>query len=263
MKKLIPFLVIALAVVAACQKESSRDAPLLEASHTTAVKKGEPVMFTMATSGAIAWRATPSAGVSINVAGNQAWIRFASAGQYIVTGVSGTDSASTPVTVTDTLYQGDTSTIPGVCTTCPPPDTVAVPPVSHADDTVRFSAGDVLQLQPSIFDSSGATGLSIKATTTENYICEINYLLSSINATGERYELNYPGVFVPYGCQTGAVKASVREPIVFFPIEEGTYPFSVMVNYKRYEGSFIKAGNTYTFTWPHTSSVTISPLVVK
>jgi hypothetical protein len=275
MKKVIflTFLSVFIGLIA-CQKETSERTNELTASKTTAIRRGEPVVFAMAAAQngqTVRWTVRPDAGVQINTSGHKASIRFAFAGQYTVSGIAGADSASTPVIVTDSVYQapdstswGDTTSIPGECTTCPPPDTVAVPPVMYLLDTLRFSATETLQLTLSVIDSNGATGLSIMAITTESYLCNGNALVSSVNSSQNPFQLNYPGILVwTPSRQTDQRKATVRSPIILFPIAEGRNSFSVVLNYKTYVGSFVKTGNTYAFTWPYSSGVTITPKIVK
>jgi hypothetical protein len=49
----------------------------------------------------------------------------------------------------------------------------------------------------------------------------------------------------------------------WFPIADGNHGFEVVLDGKTYTGSFVKNGETYTFTWPYTAGVTITPLVLN
>jgi len=48
----------------------------------------------------------------------------------------------------------------------------------------------------------------------------------------------------------------------WYPVEEGSHGFEVVLDGVTYTGSFIKNGSTYNFTWPYNSGVILTPLVL-
>ena len=248
MKKVtIPFLLL-LAVISfvACKKDSASNTttPSLTASKNAAIKRGEPIIFTLANTSAGSvtnWSVAPSANVQINKTNNYASILFGKAGTYAITASSGSITASTTVTVGDSTYTGGG----GITYTKVP------------------LTGDQIKLTPSRIDSGSTYGLLISAITTNSYNCLNNFLPSDLAITGVDYAINFTGVDTPdaANCTTGQTQSSGMS--YMYPVADGNHVFKVVLNGTTYTGSFIKSGATYTFTWPYTSGVTISPLVIN
>lgn len=232
----------------ACKKDQSVDinntGTSLDASKTSAIKKGEPVVFTFPGASAndtIHWSVTPSANVQINISGNKASVLFGLAGKYAVAAHSGGITASMDVSVNDTAYTGGQG-------------------VTYS--TVALT-GDEIMLTPSRIDSGSYSGLIIYASTKNNYNCLNNFLSSSLSANGADYTIDYAGVSIPdaANCTSGQIK-SVGTSFIY-PIEDGTHAFKVKLNGTVYTGSFTKNGKNYTFNWGYASGITIAPTTIN
>jgi hypothetical protein len=128
-------------------------------------------------------------------------------------------------------------------------------------DTLVALTGDQIHLTPLKIDSGSLSGLAIAAITANDYPCLNNFLVSGLTNSGGDYTLNFSGVNIPRYCSGGQTKA--RSTKVLYPVQDGTHVFKVLLNGITYTGSFVKTGNQYTFTWPYTSGVTISPLTIN
>ena len=250
MKKTIVFAAVIMLAISftACKKDSETATPatvVLTASKTTSIKQGEPVIFNaVATLGrdTVKWVVTPTANAQVNASGAVASILFKQKGQYVITAIVGTNRASSTVNVTDSVYN---NSAPGSPTT--------------TYTTVALT-GDQLTLTPAVSDSGKY--ISISTLTKNAYSCLNNSLQSTVTSSANAYSISYTGVKIPNGaaCTTGQLKAS-SFAYLYSPVD-GKYSFSVQVNGITYNGSYTKTGNSYTFTWPYTSGVIISPLTV-
>jgi hypothetical protein len=268
---LIPFLFLTGVIgYLSCQKENSSDLSSVKAAKTDGIKKGEPVTFSVEnTSGQTAkWSVTPSTNVLLTSDGNNAKILFRNSGSYSVIASMGNITERIMVNVSDSSYCD--STRRDTCCGCPR-DTI--PRDSIPGDTCRTCGprdttlpltGDQIHITPMKMDSGAVSGLVIKAITQHTYPCVNNYLASFVSITDtthSNYAFNYTGVYIPRNCASG--QAPSKSTIVLSPVQDGYHVFKVLLNNVTYTGSFTKTGNQYSFTWPYTSGVTISPLTIN
>ncbi len=247
MKKMkIPFLILfAAASFMACKKDSQVNIPGLDASKTNAIKKGEPVLFTLdqASAGStVNWTVSPSANTQIKSSGNQASILFGVKGNYVVTAVAGNVSASTPVSVSDSVYNGGGSGGGGGET---------------QPTTLNFSAGEKINIQVSRIDSGATSGLIFSTITSNEYTCLTNSLISTFTAGTNSFDISFDGVSVPANCTTGTAKASAFA--FYYPVSEGTSSLTIHFNGTNYTGTIVKTGNSYQINWSYATGVVISP----
>jgi hypothetical protein len=244
-KKILLLLILATAGITACKRDNAVTSPVkLDASKIADIKKGEPVVFTVnKTPGSTAtWRVTPGDNVSVQISPScdTATILFGVAGKFTVQATSASGSATQTVTVKDSIYCGGG----GITYTTVP------------------LTGDQIQLAPSRIDSGNFSGISIIASTTKSYDCLNHYLVTQLSGSGSDYNINFPGVNVPDGsnCMSGQAKASGY--IFLYPISDGSHAITVVMNGTTYSGSIAKNGSGYTITWPYTSGVTFTKLVL-
>ncbi|HEX6429220.1 MAG TPA: hypothetical protein VF008_16095 [Niastella sp.] len=128
-------------------------------------------------------------------------------------------------------------------------------------DTILPLTADQIHITPSKIDSGGVSGLALSAITANNYPCSNNYLLTGLATFGGNYTLFFPGVNIPANCSGGLAQAQGTRTL--FSVNDGSHVFKVVLNGITYTGSFVKTGSQYTFTWPYTSGVTISPLTIN
>lgn len=243
MKKIKKGLLVVLTAASfiACKKNDLPSNITLEATKTSSIKKGEPVMFTFlsAPSGTINWSINPSTSTQINTSGNQASILFGQKGNYIVTANSGNFTASKTVTVSDTLFTGNNGNN-------------NVPP-----KTLPFSAGETIKITAVRIDSGAYSGLVFSALTSNSYNCLSSFLISTFTSSANSYGINYTGVSIPGDCTNGTSKAGAYSYL--YPVAAGSNILTINFNGTTYTGTIVKSGNSYTIKWNYTTGVIISP----
>lgn len=216
----------------------------VDASKTSKIKKGEPVnfKFSQAPEGStVQWNVIPFIEVQISASGNTASILFGNAGSYTVNATFDKLRGSINVSVLDSIY------IPG----------------GGGAPTYEPLTGDQIFITVSKMDSVGITGLDFRFITEKKYNCLNHTLLFDNNLSGQNLQVVFNSVMIPTveSCNPGEDYASGGT--AWYPIGEGNHGFEVVLDGTTYTGSFEKSGSTYTFTWPYTSGVTITPLVIN
>ena len=254
-----------------CQKEHSSDPTSVNAAKTEGIKKGEPVNFSVQNTSGLAtkWSVSPSTNVSLTSDGDKATVYFRKSGSYSVLATMGNNVQRIMVSVTDSSFCDSlrrdsicgfpTDTIPHNPGDTTRPDTTCKTCIPH--DSTFALTHDRIRITPIRIDTGNVSGLAIKATTWFNYRCSYNTLLTGFSSSGGSYNLNYSGVFIPGGCNSGPVQATSTR--VLYPITDGSHAFNVTVSGVTYTGSFTKTGTQYSFTWSDSSQVTISPLIIN
>lgn len=130
---------------------------------------------------------------------------------------------------------------------------------------VPIVAHEQLNITPSLYKSGSQNGLTITTKTSSYYNCLNNILLTDLSGNaivgGNDYYLSYRITYPYLKCKAG--QKQVSDALNLYPINEGLNSFQVLLNDSIYKGSFVKTGNKYTFTWPHSKGVIISPLVIQ
>jgi len=216
----------------------------IEASKTSKINKGEPVnfIFSQAPSGStVQWSVVPFNDVQITSSGNTASILFGNAGSYSVNASFSKFKGSTSVSVQDSIYN----------------------PGGGGSPTYEPLAGDQIFITVSSTDSMGISGLIFRYITEKKYQCLNHTLLFDNNFSEQNLQIVFKSVMIPSPdfCSTGEDYASGGT--TWFPIADGNHGFEVVLDGKTYSGSFVKSGATCTFTWPYSSGVTITPLVIN
>jgi hypothetical protein len=128
-------------------------------------------------------------------------------------------------------------------------------------DTTFSLAGDQILIVPVKADSGSYSGLYITATTQNTYPCANTTLVTDLVQYDSGYTVGYYGAHITGFCIPGQSQAHSTK--VLFPVQDGTHAFTVVFNNAIYRGSFTKTGSHYSFTWPYSSGVTISPLTIN
>jgi hypothetical protein len=249
MKNSIPglFIFISLsAVVISCSKDPAASARHSLIFSKSVVKIGEPLIVTTSNhlpGAVIHWSASPSANSWTSVSGDSATFLFTQPGNYQVMAVSTTDSSSSPVTVTDSIY---TDTVYAHC---------------NLLASVPISAGDQVLLTPISYSDSA--GLVLLAHTQNAY--------KAYAALG--YGGNFSGVsgvlecdfnsITEYPCNGSGYPTPAITNVFFSSLADGTYTLVFKLNGTTYQGSMTVASTSVTFNWNYTSGVTISPLTIQ
>jgi len=228
-----------------CKKDQNEASQAnLDASKTTKIKKGEPVSFklTEAPDGSnVTWSVSPSTDVKINSNGNTASILFSNAGAFTINASYGTLKGNTTVSVQDSIYNpggGDPST--------------NVP-----------LTGDQIFVTVSKVDSMALSGLSFQFITAKKYKCLNHTLLFDNTISGQDLKVDFKSIFIPSDSFCSAGEDYASSGTSWYPIAAGSHALTIVIDGKTYIGSFVKSGSTYTFTWPYTTGVTITPLVIN
>ncbi len=229
-----------------CNKDKNEPVPTqsgLDAAKTSKIKKGEPVSFkfSQAPEGStVIWTVTPFDNVQINPTGNVATIQFSTAGVYSVNASYSNFKGSTNVSVQDSIYN------PGGGT-----------------PTYEPLTGDQIFITVSKTDSMGSSGLIFNYITEKKYQCLNHDLLFDNNFSEQNLQVVFKSVMIPSAdfCSSGEDYA--YGGTVWFPIADGNHGFEVVLDGKTYIGSLVKGGTTFTFTWPYSSGVTITPLIIN
>ena len=228
----------------ACKKNDTPSTTNLKASKSSLIKKGDPVLFTLSRSSEnpVNWSVKPSANTQVNPAGNQAAVKFGAQGNYFVTAVSGIDSVSVWVSVSDSTNAG----VGGSNNTQESNNVVTFVPFS-ADETIKITASKI--------DTGDGSILIFSALTTNSYPNISNYLGSTFTESTSGFEINYNGVAYPL-LGGGTAKAGGFSYIN--PNGSGIYKLTIILNGKTYTGEIVRTGNNFAINWPYASGVSIS-----
>jgi hypothetical protein len=244
-KMLIAAFALLLLGFTSCNKDENE--PKLQgvnASKTSEIKKGEPVNFTFSQApetSPVQWSVVPDDDAQITASGNTASVLFSNAGSYKVNAIYGTLKGSVDVSVQDSIYN----------------------PGGGDPPTYESLTGDQIFITVSRYDSMGISGLDFRYITEKKYNCLNHTLLFGNEFSGQDLKVVFNAVCIPSDeyCTPGEDYASGGT--AWYPVEEGSHGFEVFLDGITYTGSFIKSGATYTFTWPYTSGVTLTPLVIN
>lgn len=256
MKKVISNLLVLTIVVvlASCKKYGDTGTPFtptpltITAEKTQGIKRGEPVFIKFEGSyGAPGtWTVSPKEGVFFDSTATGTTFYFEAAGTYLVSVKSGSLTASQSVNVIDSFFRPEFNIKPGY--------------------TKASLAGDEIILSlDALTDKNKKTYVRIDAQSKNQYGCQSYKLDDSLNAVGSaNTEFYYRNLLVPNisACTAGSATAKAS-PRIFTVTDNNVHSFTVELNSKKYTGSYVRtADGTVTFTWPYTSGVTMSPLVL-
>lgn len=252
MKKIISslFVLSIIVVFISCKKDSNTVAPepsklAITASKIQGIKKDEPVLFSANTYDSVYWSANPVANIQTGSDTRSALITFSKAGTYTITAKSGAVFTTQTITVIDSSYNpgGGSADVPGY--------------------TLASLTGDEIKLSVSREDTGSHTYLTVEVETKNMYDCLNNYLIDSMAYKNSDYEFYPKNVFIPSGTQCTSGKSTAKTIFLLNASASGVHNLLIKLNGVTYNGSFVKAADgTVTFTWPYTSGITISPLVL-
>jgi len=194
----------------------------------------------------VKWTTYPSVNTVVSPANNQAAAIFAQPGVYHITAsyynlsdtTTAYDSSSAPVTVNDSIV---------------------TTPVADGFDSLSLS-GDQLVLSP----VSASDSIFIMSVQTVNlYNCTPFLAAYSFDGLNGSSLLLYKDGEVVEGSGCNGAKNHAVSYLFYSPLNNGVYNISAVLNSVTYQGSLTVTDTDYTFVWPYTSGITISPLQVK
>ena len=228
-----------------CNKDANEPALQgVNASKTSEIKKGEPVnfKFTQAPEASpVKWSVVPDDDAQVTASGNTASVLFSNSGIYTVNAIYGTLRGSVDVIVEDSIYN----------------------PGGGGTPTYESLTGDQIFITVARYDSMGISGLDFRYITEKKYNCLNHTLLFSNEFTGQDLKVVFNAVYIPSDefCTPGEDYASGGT--AWYPVEDGSHGFEVFLDGNTYTGSFVKSGSTYTFNWPYTSGVILTPPAIE
>jgi hypothetical protein len=240
-----------------CQKNngSNSSKPQLTLSSST-IKRNQPLVASTNVISAdlvVKWSVnSPASSAWLSSSGNRSVILFSNSGNYTVTAsyfVDSTaaapyDSSSSPVIVTDSIYN-DSSGQSVSCTTL---------------EQVPISNDDQIFLTPVNYSDTGLAFIAHTQLTYGNQYPWLNFETTPDTTSG------YGFVFAtvtenPCGNSTALPVAATGIPSIN-PLTIGTHDFTVILNGNVYQGELEVTATSCTFIWNYTSGVTISPLTI-
>jgi|SRR5579862_6369763 len=240
-----------------CKKNSngSTSKPVLSLS-SSSVKRNQPLVATTNVISAnlvVRWSVNSSPNNTwISPSGNRSVILFSNSGNYTITAsyfadssaTTPYDSSSSPVTVTDSLYNDSTGTWAScnslVQEPIPNNDQIFISPVSYSDTGLVF----VAHTQLTYGDQYPLLDYSLIPDTTAGY----GFVFGTVTES-------------PCGFVTGTAMPATGI-LSIHALTAGTNDFTIMVDGTIYAGTLTVTGNQCIISWNYTSGVTISPLSI-
>lgn len=234
--KLFLFLSLASVVLISCNQLENVSSTM-EASKTSNIRKGEPVIFkfnSIPDSSSVVWKVTPDNGVTLKADGSKASALFSVAGSYNINATYANAVVKTNVVVIDSVFS------PAVNTLTP------------------LVSGETLNVKAVINDSS-AVGkpdivLILNFTTTNKYDCLNNYLLSRISPSNG--VISFDGVFTPDSrfCSAGTKEAEGGVALNPDPTVTN-HNLEISFAGKSYKGYYYVSNKQLYIYWPYTDGI--------
>ncbi|HEV7380419.1 MAG TPA: hypothetical protein VGN64_11525 [Dyadobacter sp.] len=273
MEKLAIVCMIFVIGLLSCEKQDDiKNVTKLETAKTT-FKRAEPAEFTFksdAPPSQVKWSVTPEKNVTITADGYTARVLFSDPGRYQVIATDNRTTSRTFVDVDTAAYSpGDTATIP------PQPEPPVVTPVDTAKVVIIDTVGthnvylslddEEFTLTPILLDSLTNSGLAVRFDGKKTYPCLYTNLAHSgfrYNAESDTYQLTFYSMIQPGAryCEPGAIKAMGATHI--FPLKHGRSNLEIKLGNNTYSGYITREGDTYNITWPYSTGIKFSKLVV-
>jgi len=235
--KLLLFFSLASLVLISCNQTENVVSSTLEASKTSNIRKGEPVVFKFSNipdSSNVVWKVTPENGVTLTANGSKASTLFNVAGSYSINATYSNAVVKTNVLVIDSVYSPIVNTL--------------TPLVS----------GETLNVKSIINDSSSVGKADVlvilEFTTSNKYNCLNNYLLSKVDPlTGI---ISFDGVFTPDSrfCSAGEKEAQGSITINSDTITTA-HNLEISLGGISYKGHYHVSNKQLYLYWPYTNGI--------
>jgi hypothetical protein len=249
------FLIIGFATSCKKNSSSSSSKPVLTLSSST-IKRNQPLVAStnvISSDLVVRWTVNSAPNSAwISPSGNKSIILFSNSGSYTVTASYFADSAATtpydssssPVTVTDSIYNDSTGTWASCNALVQEPiannDQIFITPVSYSDTGLVFIA----HTQQTYGNQYPLLDYSPIPDTTTGY----GFVFGTVT---ENPCSHFVGDATP---ATGILSVS--------SLIQGANDFTIFFNGVAYEGTLTVTSTQCSFSWNYTSGVTISPLTI-
>lgn len=243
-KKLLFFLSLVALSLISCNQLEDVVSTTLDASKTTNIKKGEPVIFkfnNIPDGSNVVWEVTPKEGVNLNANGGTASVLFNVAGNYNVNATYENAIVKASVVVIDSVY---TPTV---------------------NSLTPLLSGENLNVTAIINDSSSVGKpdvlLALVFKTSNKYSCLNNFLLAKVDPVSGI--ISFDGVFTPDSkfCSTGEIEAKGAVTLNPDPTTE-TNKLEITLGGKSYKGYYYVQNRQLYIYWPYTSGITFNNAIV-
>jgi hypothetical protein len=250
------FLII-IGFATSCKKNSSGNSskPVLTLSSST-IKRNQPLVAStnvISSDLVVRWTVNSAPNSTwISPSGNKSIILFSNSGNYTVTAsyfadsaaATPYDSSSSPVTVTDSIYNDSAGTWAScnslVQEPIPNNDQIFITPVSYSDTGLVF----VAHTQLTYGDQYPLLDYSLTPDTTAGY----GFVFATVTES-------------PCGFVTGTAMPATGI-LSISSLTQGTNDFTIIFHGVIYEGTLTITSTQCSFSWNYTSGVTISPLTI-
>ena len=130
-------------------------------------------------------------------------------------------------------------------------------------ENVPLIFGDKLNITPSVeTDISGIKTLKCTTSTTFNYQCNTDKVLSAVIVDNGEYQISYGGVAMAISPCPAIATATCVNGFVNMPV--GTHPFSINYANKTFTGTIdVSASGIFNFNWTNNNWVSLTSMVVK
>ena len=243
-KKLLFFLSLATLLLISCNQLEDVVSTTLDASKTTNIKKGEPVIFkfnNIPDKSNVVWEITPKEGVNLNATGGTASVLFNVAGSYNINATYENAVVKANVNVIDSVY---TPTV---------------------NSLTPLLSGEALNVTAIINDSSSVGKPDVLVTlvfnTFNKYSCLNNFLLAKVDPVSGI--ISFDGVFTPDSkfCSAGEKEAQGAVTLNPNPTSE-TNKLEISLGGINYKGYYYVINKQLYVYWPYLSGITFNNAVI-
>lgn len=235
-KKLL-LLSLASFMLISCNQVENVVSSTMNASKTSNIKKGEPVIFkfnNVPDSSKVVWKIMPETGVSLKADGSMASVLFSLAGNYSINGTYENATVKTNVLVIDSVYSPTVNSLTPLVT----------------DETFNVTA---------VINDSSSVGkpdilVTLVFTTSHKYTCLNNYLVSKQSTLSG--VISFDGVFTPDSKFCSAGEKEAQGSITLIPdLTAKSNSLEISLNGISYKGYYYVLNKQLYIYWPYTSGI--------
>lgn len=134
---------------------------------------------------------------------------------------------------------------------------------SSVIENVPLVFGDKLTITPSVeTDINGIKTLKFAASTTFNYQCNTDKILSAVVVDNSEYQISYGGVAMASNPCSVITTANCSNGFVNMPV--GLHPFSINYENKTFTGTIdVSASGVFSFNWNNNNLIALTSFQVS
>lgn len=245
MKNLIPCAIIIGAILfISCNRSEKNSVIPVETLTAINAKKQETIRFTFKTTSpasAVQWTVDRAQDVEIKQDGYFADITFLASGKYVI-------SATDKLSAIEGIVYVDSST---------------TEPVTK--EMIHTLENETIWLSPVLVDSSTFKSVIVRMETENTHSCTNSYLYFSgfnYDAAAKSFTLRLDHIVQPGSQDCLAGEKKVGATTVISPLADDSYSLHIQKGNEHYTGSIKKSGTSYTITWPYSTGVRFSKLIL-